>query len=249
MERNLIIILMLLLVGTHQAKAQSDDFGMWYELGAEKKLSNKFSVGAEAEFRTRNNMRTADRFSVGIGAEYKILKQLKASAGYTFLYDNNMEELDLKRDGLTPNKWMPSYWGTRHRFNVSLTGSIDIKRLNLSLRERWQYTYRPEASGKRYDIDNDEWDIKKGKGKNELRSRFQVSYDFPHWKFDPFANIEMFTAKGGTQKMRYQVGVDYKIKKIHNFALTYRFQDVRKDDDDNEANRHLIGISYTYKFK
>ncbi len=249
MERNLIITLMLLIAGTHQVKAQSDDFGMWYELGVEKKLTNKLNVGVEAEFRTRNNSRTADRLAFGVNVDYKLLKFLKASGGYTFLYDNFQEELDMKSDGLTPNKWTPSYWAPRHRFNVSLTGSVNWKRLGISLRERWQYTYRPEATGKKYDIDNDEWDPKKGKGKNVLRSRLQLTYDIPHWKFDPFANVEMFTAKGGTQKMRYQIGIDYKLKKKHNFSLTYRYQDVRSNDDDNEANRHLIGIGYTYKFK
>ena len=54
--------------------AQNDDFGMWYELGAEKKLSSKWNAGVEAEFRTRNNSKTADRWSVGLNAEYKIIR-------------------------------------------------------------------------------------------------------------------------------------------------------------------------------
>ncbi len=249
METILIILFLLTLCIPQQAKAQADDFGMWYELGAEKKLSRKWSVGAETEFRTRNNTRTADRWSMGVSGEYKIVSGLKASAGYTFLYDNNPEELDLKKDGLTPNKWMPSYWAVRHRFNVSLAGSLDWGRLTVSLRERWQYTYRPEAEGKKYDFDYDTWKSVRGKGKNVLRSRLQLSYDIPHWKFDPFANVEMFNDKGGIQKMRYQVGIDYKYRKQHAFALTYRYQNVNKDDDDQEANIHMIGLSYKYKFK
>jgi hypothetical protein len=229
-------------------RAQSD-FGMWYELGAEKKLSSKWNVSAEAELRTRNNARTADRWSVGINAEYKILKGLKASAGYTFLDYNNQEEFDLKSDGLRPNKWTPSYWAERHRFNVSLTGSATWNRLSISLRERWQYTYRPQADNKKYDFDNETWKAVKGKGKNMLRSRLQLGYDIPHWKFDPFANIEMFNDKSGIKKMRYQVGVDYKYRKKHTFALTYRFQKVNgDDDDDNDVNSQLIGLSYKYKF-
>ena len=230
------------------AQAQDNDFGMWYELGAEKKLSRKWTLGAEAEFRTRNNTRTADRLGVGISAEYKIIKGLKVSAGYTFLNDNRQESLDYKSDGLRYNKWTPSYWAVRHRFNVSLTGSISWDRLSVSLRERWQYTYRPEASGKKYDFDEETWTSIKGKGKNLLRSRLQLSYDIPHWKFDPHAGIEMFTDNSGITKMRYQVGVDYKIMKKHIFGLDYRFQSVNGDDDDNDLNSHLIGLSYKYKF-
>ena len=230
------------------SQAQENDFGMWYELGAEKKLSQKWNVAGEAELRTRNNTRTLDRWSVGLNAEYKIIKGLKLSAGYTLLNDNNQEKFTLKSDQLRPNKWTPSYWGVRHRFNVSLSGSLDWNRFKFSLRERWQYTYRPETTGKKYDFDEEAWVSVKGKGKNVLRSRLQVCYDIPHWKFDPTLGVEMFTDKSGIQKMRYQVGTEYKYHKRHIFSLNYRFQNVNENDDDGDSNSHLIGIGYKYKF-
>ena len=236
------------------ARAQSD-FGLWYELGAEKKLSRQWNIGGEAELRTRNNAKTIDRWSVGLSAEYRIIKGVKASAGYTFLYDNNPEELTFNSSG-DPNKYTPRYWGARHRFNVSLSGSTEWNRFKFSLRERWQYTYRPEVADKKYKFSYDEDDNLsaytmqpvKGKGKHVLRSRIGINYDIPQWKLDPFVNIEMFNDKDGIQKMRYQAGIDYKFRKKHTFALTYRFQDVNNDDDDHEVNSHLVGISYTYKF-
>jgi len=243
---------------TLMASAQSDDFGMYYELGAEKKLNKKWSVGLEGEFRTRNNTKTADRWSAGVNAEYKIVKGLKASAGYNFLYDNNAEQLTWKNE--LPNKWTPSYWGVRHRFNLQLQGSVALGNFNLSLRERWQYTYRPEAQDKKYNFKwgedaNDNSYISgytmepvSGKGKNVLRSRLQVSYDKPKSKFEPFANIEMFNDNDGISKMRYQLGTDYKIKKQHVLSLTYRYQTVNSNDDDGEGNIHMIGLGYKYKF-
>ena len=248
MEKRITLILLLLLSAHADVFAQSDDFGMWYEVAAEKKLSKKWSGGVEAMFRSRNNMRTADRWSLAIDAEYKIVKKVKASAGYVFLRDNNPEEMDLKSDGFRYNKWTPSYWGTRHRFHLDLAGSYDIDRLSLSLRERWQYTYRPEAEGKKYDFDNDTWQPVKGKGKNVWRNRLQVEYDIAQCKFDPFANVEMFVDDSGIQKMRYQVGVDYKYRRQHAFSLTYRYQKVNTDDDDFEVSSHLLGLSYKYKF-
>ena len=244
-----------LFASVPQAAAQGDDFGMWYELGAEKKLSQKWSLGLEGEFRTRNNSRTADRWSLGLNAEYKIIKGLKASAGYNLLYDNNIEELTFTGSG-DPKKWTPSYWGLRHRFNVTLSGNIDWGRFNFALRERWQYTYRPSATDKKYAFTYDDDDRLagytmedvSGKGKNVLRSRFEVSYDIPNWKFDPFANVEMFNDKDGIAKMRYQLGVDYKLKKKHVFSLTYRYQTINSNDDDGEQNRHLIGLGYKFKF-
>ena len=248
MEKHLVILLLAALASFPEAKAQGNDFGMWYELGAEKKLSTKWNVGVEGEFRTRNNARTVDRWSAGLSAEYKMIRGLKATAGYTFLYDNNPEEMDFKRDGFMPNHWTPSYLGVRHRFHVGLTGSMDWRRFKFSLRERLQYTYRPEATDRKYDFDESAWEPIKGKGKTVLRSRLQVDYDIAHWKFDPTAGIEMFNARNGLQKMRYQVGVDYKYKKQHVFTLSYRFQDVNSDDDDNDADSHLVGLGYTYKF-
>lgn len=253
--KRLICIICVLAGTVLTSYAQNDDFGMRYELGAEKKLSRKWSLGVEGELRTRNNTRTADRWSAGLSAEYKIMKGLKAAAGYTLLYDNNQEETTWNTTG-DPKKWTPSYWGVRHRLNIGLQGSIDWGRLSLSLRERWQYTYRPEAQDKKYAFTYNASDQLtgytlqpvKGKGKNVLRSRLQMSYDIPHWKLDPTASIEMFNAGDGIQKMRYQIGVDYKIKKKHVLTLNYRYQNVGDNDDDNDVNSHTIGLGYKYKF-
>ena len=253
--KRLICVISVFLGLTITAGAQKDDFGMWYELGLEKKLSKKWNISMEGEFRTRNNTKTADRWSAGVSAEYKIAKGLKASAGYNILFDNNPEDLTWNSSN-DPKKWTPSYWGTRHRFNVSMTGSVDWGRLKLSLRERWQYTYRPEAKDKKYAFTYDDNDYLSGyrldpvnsKNKRMLRSRLQASYDIAHWKFDPTASAEMFTDKKGIQKMRYQIGIDYKVRKQHVFSLSYRYQTVNSDDDDNDVNSHLIGLGYKYKF-
>jgi hypothetical protein len=242
----LAFVFLMGLAPLSPTKAQ-DDFGMWYEVAAEKKLLKGLNVSAEMGFRTRNNTRTADRLNFGVEAEYKIIKWLKISAGYSLLDYNNKEKLSLKQDNVRANKWTPSYWGIRHRVNVSLSGSVDIDRLSISLRERWQYTYRPEVANKKYDIEEMTWEPVLSKHKHLLRSRIQLSYDFPHWKFDPFANVELFNG-WPLEKVRYQVGVEYKLKKKHTFQLTYRYQDIRDNEADGESDRHLVGLSYKFKF-
>jgi len=240
------------------ANAQ-DDFGMWYELGVEKKLSSKWSVGLEGEYRTRDDSKTSDRWSAGLSADYKLVKtsrgSLKATAGYTLLYDNNPEKLTWKSSGL-PKKWTPHYWGVRHRMYVSLAGSMEFGRFTIGLRERYQYTIRPEKSNQRYAfVYNDDDYLTShtlqpvdSKKRGLLRSRLQLDYNIAHCKFDPFASIEMFSDDYGIQKMRYQAGVEYKLSKKHAFSLTYRYQDVGGDDDDNDVNSHLLGLSYKFKF-
>lgn len=248
MMRRAIILLAAVMLLPTVAKAQADDFGMWYSLTAEKKLSKKWSIDVEGDFRTRNDSKTADRWSIGLDAEYKIAKWLKASAGYTLLYDNNPEKITYDDDG-EYKKWRPSYWGLRHRFAVSLAASVDYGRFSFTLRERWQYTYRPEKTTERYDFSDAQWESKavKGKGRNVLRSKLKVDYNIPKCKVDPYVDVELFNA-WALQKVRYTVGVDWKLTKKHIFGLTYHYQDVNADDDDNDVDSHIIGLSYKFKF-
>ena len=148
---------------------------------------------------------------------------------------------------MTYNNWRPSYWGLRHRFNVSLTASYKVQRVELSLRERWQYTYRPSNIVDNFDFDEAMWedDEVKGKGKNVLRSRLQVEWDIPKCKFDPFASVEFHTTRE-LEKTRFIMGVEHTLKKKHAFKLYYRYQLTGSGSD--EGNIHLLGLGYTYKF-
>jgi hypothetical protein len=150
---------------------------------------------------------------------------------------------------MTYNNWRPSYWGVRHRFHVTLTASHKVQRVELSLRERWQYTYRPGKTIDNFDFDEVMWENHevRGKGKNVLRSRFQLEWDIPKWKFDPFASVEFHTTRQ-LDKTRFIVGADHTIKKTHNFKLYYRYQTVNSHGSDSESNIHMVGLDYTYKF-
>lgn len=252
------------------AFAQGDDFGTNVSVEAEKKINKKLSFGLEAEMRTRDNVKTVDRWSAGFQVGYKVLSWLKASAGYTFLYDNNEkmsyydeDDAVVKRDigiHVGDPKRSAQYWGVRHRFNVSLTGSKKFGRLNLSLRERWQYTFRPEHTVDNRCIYYDEDDEEpvpegmsdgtphtyKAKGKNVLRSRLQAEYKISNFPIDPYASIETFNG-WNLEKIRYTIGAEYKLNKKNVLGLYYRYQHVN-DDSDDEPNRHILGLTYTCKF-
>ncbi len=229
-------------------QAADNDFGMWYSVSAEKKITKKWSAEIEAEMRTRNDARTWDRWSASASAKYKLTKWLNAEVAYVFLNGNNPEKISYHTNG-DYNNWRPSYWGTRHRFNVSLTGKIGFGGFELSLRERWQYTYRPEATTRRYDFDNSEWEdvAVRGKGSNVLRSRLQVEYNIPKSKVDPHASVELFNA-WNVEKVRYTVGADWKIRKKHVIGVNYIYQSINGDDVDNDPNSNIVSLSYKFKF-
>ena len=239
-------LLVLLCTATFPTLSLADDAGLIASIGASHKFNKKLSVGAELEFRSRNDFRTADRVSLGADASYKLLPWLKASAGYTLLVDNNREDITYQDDGVSYNNWRPSYWGVRHRFNVSLTGSYKIQRVEVSLRERWQYTYRPSKMIDNFDFDEGEWEDHevRGKGKNVLRSRLQLEWDIPKCKFDPFASVEFHTTRD-LEKTRFIVGVGHTVKKTHDFKLYYRYQ---VSGSSSEPDIHMLGMGYTYKF-
>ncbi len=235
------------LAGTVHA----DDSGLIVEAGTSHKFSKTVSADIDAEFRTRNHFRTVDRVGIGADVSYKPWKFIKFSAGYTLLIDNNEEKITRNTDG-SYNNWRPSYYGTRHRFNVSVTGEWrPIKRLKLSLRERWQYTHRALRDDvRRYDFDNEWWETTsvRQQDKHVLRSRLQISYDFPNWKLDPVASVEFHNAMA-LEKTRFTIGTSYEIKKTHEFGIYYRYDLLSDNDkDDYDANIHCIGVTYSYKF-
>ena len=117
----LAAILVVGLLGPTSVKAQSSDFGIWSAVGVEKKINKKWNVGAETEFRTRNDSKTPERWSFGVDGSYKLMRYVKVAAAYSLLYDNNKEKITWNPDG-NYNNWRPSYWGVRHRFSFSVTG-------------------------------------------------------------------------------------------------------------------------------
>lgn len=245
-KRKRLILLVLLFTALMPQGLQADDSGLILSAEASRKIRKGLNVGFEVEFRSRNDFRTAERVSLGASVSYKLLPWLKASGGYNLLIENNREEITYN-DDLSYNNWRPSYWGLRHRFNVSLTASYKVRRVEFSLRERWQYTYRPEKMIDNFDFDEAEWEDHKvrGKGKNVLRSRLQAEWDIPRCKFDPFASVEFHHSKH-LDKTRFIVGVGHTIKKTHDFKLYYRYQLTGSHSSD--PNIHMLGLGYTYKF-
>ena len=251
-------------------EAQSEG-GLIAGAEAEKKLTNKLSVNVEAELRTRNNFKTMDRWNLGLGVEYKFTKWLKANAGYQLLHYNNREKTEYyttyESDGTTVKNhkvhWRPSYWGAKHRFYVSLTSTYKFaNNIRVSLRERWQYSYRPSKATERwtwrtnadgttaddYALRLDDDYVRSASGKNQLRSRFQIEYDKKRALLTPYASVELFNS-WKVEKVRYTVGTDIRLSKQHSLGVYYRFQKMHNvEADDYDPDMHYLGVGYKFKF-
>ena len=239
------------------AKAQGDDFGIWTEANIEKKINQRLTLEGGLELRTRDDgFGELDRWSVGVGADYKLTDWLKAGVSYSLLDDHNHK---VNSSG----KKYSDYWGLRHRLNATLTLSHQFGDLSVSLRERWQYTYRPEKTVDRYwnytDEDDDavygepvvksgatQTHTYNGKAKSKWRNRLQLKYKLTkQWR--PYVSAESTVGGSGLDKIRYAAGTEWRVTKQHVLDLYYLYQHSYKDDDD-EGNRHVLGIGYTFKF-
>lgn len=248
MKIKLIMVVLLLAVSSSAGAQSSGGASLWSSVTVEKKLSKKLSVDVEAEMRTMPQLDGVSRWSGGVGADYKLLNWLTASAAYGLLYDHNIKYT--YHDDGSLNK-RADYWAPRHRFTTGLTAEADVQRFTLSVAEKWQYTYTPEKTiASRYDYDKERQDGKqkvyKGKGKSYLRSKFKAEYNVKGLPLTPYASVELYNG-WSVKKTRYTLGCGWSITKHHKLGLYYRYQD-KADADDNDTERHIIGVDYKFKF-
>lgn len=202
-----------------------DNWESSLHVGVSKKLTSKLNLSIDEEFRTRNNFGEAERFSTALDLNYKFNDYFKLGGAYNLINYNHETK----------------GWEVRHRYYFYGTGSIHFDRFSLSLRERFQSTYRVGVK---------ETDTRSNP-KLYLRSRLELDYDIAksHWK--PFVSVEFYKplndkTDNKMDKVRYMAGTDYKINKHNVLELFYRYNSFI-DDDDND-NHHVIGLGYTYKF-
>ncbi len=136
---------LFLILSSNTVKAgDEDNHGLWTSFEMTKKVNKKFKVGAEFEFRTTDYMKEVERYSIGFNCQYKINSWLKASAGNIFIMGYNpgkyKEHFDSDNNELDGYNYDHSYWEKRNRVFVALSGEIKIGRVQISLRERLQYT-------------------------------------------------------------------------------------------------------------
>ena len=267
----LIALFMLAPLCNVNAQTVEDDFGIWATFEASKKINKKFKFVADAELRTYDFVNNVERATVGAKVEYKILKWLKANAGYSFMYTHEPEEKSIKdevwdEEGNSVGHEYNidhDYWTIRNRFYLTASGEYKVGRFEFGLRERLQYTRTSSATVNetkyRYDLGEDplfsiedntwtsttEPEHKDAKHNLTLRSRLNVKYDIPNCKVNPFASVELYTRLDewkGYDKIRYRIGGSYKINKKNSISLYYLYQD---ESDADKADGHAIGFEYS----
>lgn len=266
----------LLLAATALPAAAEDDFGIWTDLSAEKKINKQFAADLSVGFRAEDALKRDTRWSVGAGLSYKPVKGLKFSAGYTLMRDYSLAEAKTKfkeNGNLSGYNVDHGFWRTKHRFTFDIAGKHTFGRFTVGLRERYQLTHHNSATTLRdkyrkplqpgytgetwmyngtefmdYEPDTDD---KPGKNTHYLRSRLTVEYDIRHCPLTPYAAYEWSHSLSDAMalaKTRLTLGTEWKISKKHNLSVAYIYQDGAGDDDGGSNNIHVVEVGYKFSF-
>ena len=141
------------------------EFGARASAAVSWKATDRLSVGLEEEARLYDM--SFGRLYTTADLSYKFGRHLKAGAGYSYIAVSDEGE-----------------WKNRHRGFADVTGSVKVGDFKLSLRERFQATY------KAYDINT----FQQPQTAYALKSRFKVVYDIPRCSWNPYISAELRTA-------------------------------------------------------
>lgn len=152
-------------------KAQTDvdldsEFGGRLSVSVDKKLARGLHVSLEEEIRMDNNFSSFDRFHTTLGLSYKVNDYLKLGVGYAMINPYSSSNSAFK--------------SSRHRLMLDATGSLRFGDWRLSLRERFQATYR---SGDMNEYQNPRTAL-------TLKSRLKLSYKGLR-RIEPYAYVEL----------------------------------------------------------
>ena len=142
------------------------DMGAWISGGVDwSVIPKRLSVSFDEEIRLKDNFSNPGKAYSNLAATYRLLPWLKAGASYSFIM----------------SKSSAGEWRARHRGALSLLASDKFGRVKVSLREKFQATYKD------YEVNlyqSPQTDF-------ALKSRIKVEYDIFHSKWTPYFSAEI----------------------------------------------------------
>ena len=275
MRRSFIIALFAILMPL--TATSETNWGLRSNIGVEKSISKGFDASLDFRYHQTDNFKNTDRWSVGVSVDKRIYRNkaktfnVKAGLGYKFMNVYNGWTTKYKGDesgvenNLDPQYYIGnvynfnlnnSYVDNRHRVTASIQASMELGRFKISLREAYQYTHTDSAeySKDKYRFKNDAWTVttepdgKPASDKTILRSKINIDYNIPNWKYDPFVSYELFNSINDSfksEKSRITAGVEFSFNKKHNFEVAYMWQN---QHDDDEPAGSFICLGYKFEF-
>ena len=219
--RKLTVIFILSGMGA-TALAQEKDFGLWYSISAEKKISKKFDFESDINLRTYHDAGEIEEGFIDVGLKHKINKTF--SAGLTYRFTERME----KDDNFHPrHKWYADFRAKKALGDLDISG-------RLRFQQRFKTYFRDE---------NDR------ESKEYLRFRIKAAYDIPKCPLNPSMSYELFfpvfdDIRKTIDKQRFKGGFEYNISKKQSLEIEYIFQ---RDLHPKPTDMNIISLNYNIK--
>lgn len=160
------------------------EVGARLSMSVDKKLTKGVHLRLEEEIRFDNNFGAFDRFHTTLGLTYKVNSFLKLGVGYAMINPYSSSNSAFK--------------SSRHRLMVDATGSVHFGDWRLSLKERFQATYR---SGDMNEYQNPRTAL-------TLKSRLKLSYK-GFRRIEPYAYVELRNMLNAPVISAYYDGTNY----------------------------------------
>lgn len=211
--------LFVTMFGSAQSK-----FNHWYSIAADGDVVKRLDWSAELNFRY-------DTYGLStvfpeVGLEYKLNDWLKSSIDYRLISSRN----DARN----------FVYSSRVNMNLSAKKEL-FDRFTAALRARYQFGFAGYSSGE-YDPDFDQ----------SFRLKPKFEYDIDDFPLTPSVGTEFFLRTANVpyeprlSKLRTEFGLEYEGFKKHKIGAKYQLEN--RFGDTYFKKRHIISISYTYKF-
>lgn len=207
------------------------DHGLWNSIDLQKKWKNGIAIDFEEEYRLRDDISTTDKFMSTLELSYKPFSFLKGGASYCMINYNH--------PGKKSTNYL-DYWELRHRYSVYLQGVYDFYRFEISLKERFQSTYRVGV------VETDT----RANPKDILRSKLELDYNVKGLPLTPYISCEWShslnnpSGSNDLVETRYAAGLEYKVFKGFSVDCGYLY-DI---DNTDIVNVHVLTLGIGYSF-
>lgn len=196
------------------------EFGGRLSLSLDKKLAKGLHLKLEEEVRIDNNFSTFDRFHTTLGVTYKVNDYLKLGMGYAMINPYSSSNSAFKN--------------SRHRLMIDATGSMRFGVWRLSLKERFQTTYR---SGDMNEYQSPRTAL-------TLKSRLKLSYKGLQ-RIEPYAYVELRNTFNAPVVVANYDGTQYLTSTLSQYGAEGWFIDSWTGVYVNRL-RGSLGVSYRF---
>ena len=219
------------LLFTLSGKAQeysypnNSDFETWTSVGANYKLSKKWRLELQEQFRLNEHSAVMDRLITQLESNYRPLKAIRLglAARHFVIRDNGRSDAEYE-----------------HHFRAHFDFSWKFDFWNIYVTNRFRHQWRNEIGRSKLEGDYSAQDI---------RQKISIAYKHQDCRFQPKIAAEYFFhfqigEFNGYSRSRYIIGADYRLTKEHKLSLYY----LREKENRiwNPKITHVIQAKYRY---